>query len=114
LQASATIFKLFISCIQISSYLFSLLSAEKNHRAILEKEFEFSVSDSLTCSHCCTTFADKVEQRNHYKLDWHRHNLKQSLKGLNSVMEEEFDKLNGMIMNSYKFLLKLFILVVLF
>lgn len=72
-------------------------SAEKNHKAILEKEFEFSVSDSLTCSHCCTIFADKVEQRNHYKLDWHRHNLKQSLKGLNSVLEEDFDKLNGIV-----------------
>lgn len=82
---------------------------EQTLNAIIEKEIEFSVSDSLTCSHCCTTFADKIEQRNHYKLDWHRHNLRQSLKGLNNVTEEEFDKLNGIGIN-YKLIILLYTL----
>ncbi|KAF4516827.1 hypothetical protein B566_EDAN006221 [Ephemera danica] len=54
---------------------------------------ELTVSSSLCCSFCQTSFKDQTEQRNHYKLDWHRHNLKQSLRGRAFVNEEEFAKL---------------------
>ncbi|XP_059470369.1 tRNA endonuclease ANKZF1-like [Neocloeon triangulifer] len=61
---------------------------------VIDAGIELSISDSLTCSYCSTSFENKTEQRNHYKLDWHRHNLKLSLKGLKGLKEEDFDKLN--------------------
>ncbi|XP_018314049.1 ankyrin repeat and zinc finger domain-containing protein 1 [Mycetomoellerius zeteki] len=56
---------------------------------------ELVVSDSLCCSYCNTEFEDKVQQRLHYKLDWHRYNLKQHLNGLKSISEDNFNKLAG-------------------
>ncbi|XP_020298776.1 ankyrin repeat and zinc finger domain-containing protein 1-like [Pseudomyrmex gracilis] len=53
------------------------------------------VSDSLCCSYCNTVFEDKVQQRLHYKLDWHRYNLKQHLNGQKSINEDSFNRLAG-------------------
>lgn len=58
---------------------------------------DLTVSDSLSCSYCRTTFESQSEQRSHYKLDWHRHNLKQSLRGAHFHTQEEFSKLAGMV-----------------
>lgn len=49
------------------------------------------ISDSLSCSFCNTVFEDQTQQRLHYKLDWHRYNLKQRLNGLKSVTEDAFN-----------------------
>lgn len=54
---------------------------------------ELVVSDSLSCSFCNTVFENKCQQRLHYKLDWHRYNLKQRLLGLKSVTEDGFGQL---------------------
>lgn len=51
---------------------------------------DLTVSDSLCCSFCNTIFDDKIQQRMHYKLDWHRYNLKQRLRGIKSITEDEF------------------------
>lgn len=51
------------------------------------------VSDSLCCSFCNTKFENKIEQRSHYKLEWHRFNLKQNLNGFESVSENKFESL---------------------
>ena len=32
----------------------------------------------------------------HYKLDWHKYNLKRKLKGLTCIGEDEFETLSGM------------------
>ncbi|KAL6444868.1 hypothetical protein ACFW04_002116 [Cataglyphis niger] len=53
------------------------------------------VSDSLCCSHCNAEFEDKPQQRLHYKLDWHRYNLKQNLNGLKSISEDSFNRMVG-------------------
>lgn len=53
------------------------------------------VSDSLCCSHCNAEFEDKPQQRLHYKLDWHRYNLKQNLNGLKSISEDNFNRMVG-------------------
>ncbi|XP_058807486.1 tRNA endonuclease ANKZF1-like [Phymastichus coffea] len=45
----------------------------------------------LSCSYCNTVFENKVEQRLHYKLDWHRYNLKQQLEGLKPISEHNFN-----------------------
>ncbi|XP_011308899.1 ankyrin repeat and zinc finger domain-containing protein 1-like isoform X2 [Fopius arisanus] len=52
---------------------------------------DLTVSDSLSCSFCNKTFEDQAEQRCHYKLDWHRYNLKQRLRGSKSITEDQFD-----------------------
>ncbi|KAG8236162.1 hypothetical protein J437_LFUL005269 [Ladona fulva] len=54
---------------------------------------DLTVSETLYCSYCCVSFDDKAQQRNHYKLDWHRYNLKQNLEGKKPVTEEKFDQL---------------------
>jgi hypothetical protein len=55
-----------------------------------------SVSEKLFCSFCNAKFEDQVQQRWHYKLDWHRYNLKRKLNGLESITEEKFTQLAGL------------------
>ena len=51
------------------------------------------VKPSTTCQLCGTTFSSVQEQRLHVKTDWHRYNLKQKMKGAQSISENEFEKL---------------------
>ncbi|CAL4099067.1 unnamed protein product, partial [Meganyctiphanes norvegica] len=44
----------------------------------------------IQCSCCKVTLIDRNEQVEHYKLDWHRANIKRSLAGKPSVTEEQF------------------------
>lgn len=60
---------------------------------VLNQLDDLVVSDSLSCSFCNTVFEDKTQQRLHYKLDWHRYNLKQRLHGLKSTSEDKFNLL---------------------
>jgi hypothetical protein len=57
---------------------------------------DLSVSEKLFCSFCNSKFVDQVQQRWHYKLDWHRYNLKQKLNGLEPITEEKFTQLAGL------------------
>ncbi|KAF4086658.1 hypothetical protein AMELA_G00086890 [Ameiurus melas] len=54
------------------------------------------VSDRKFCSACQCSFEGREEQMEHYKLDWHRFNLKQRLAGRTPVTVEEFEKKTGM------------------
>ncbi|XP_017335773.1 ankyrin repeat and zinc finger domain-containing protein 1 isoform X3 [Ictalurus punctatus] len=54
------------------------------------------VSDRKFCSACQCSFESREEQVEHYKLDWHRFNLKQRLAGRSPVTVEEFEKKTGM------------------
>lgn len=60
-----------------------------------EKEIKDWVPESreqvLSCSCCRVTFPSIQQQREHYKLDWHRYNLKQSLLSKVPIGEEEFN-----------------------
>ncbi|XP_076349237.1 tRNA endonuclease ANKZF1-like isoform X2 [Tachypleus tridentatus] len=49
------------------------------------------VSSKMACSVCSTVFTTRNEQIQHYKLDWHRFNLKQKLAGKLPVSEDTFD-----------------------
>ncbi|XP_006822109.1 tRNA endonuclease ANKZF1-like [Saccoglossus kowalevskii] len=53
---------------------------------------EHKVSDKMLCSTCNIQFHSRSEQKEHYKLDWHRFNLKQKAIGLEAISEEEFEK----------------------
>ncbi|XP_027947994.1 ankyrin repeat and zinc finger domain-containing protein 1 isoform X3 [Eumetopias jubatus] len=50
------------------------------------------ISDKLFCSTCDQTFHNHQEQREHYKLDWHRFNLKQRLKDKPLLSALDFEK----------------------
>ncbi|XP_044294275.1 ankyrin repeat and zinc finger domain-containing protein 1 isoform X1 [Varanus komodoensis] len=49
------------------------------------------VSDRMHCSTCSKPFESREEQTEHYKLDWHRFNLKQRLLGHQMLTAEEFE-----------------------
>ena len=47
------------------------------------------------CQSCRVALGDRGEQLVHYRLDWHRYNLKRRLKGQASLSQEEFEKIAG-------------------
>ncbi|KAG7501963.1 hypothetical protein JOB18_010451 [Solea senegalensis] len=53
------------------------------------------VSDKMVCSACRCPFINREEQMEHYKLDWHRFNLRQKLAGLSPITVEEFERKTG-------------------
>ncbi|XP_014667024.1 PREDICTED: ankyrin repeat and zinc finger domain-containing protein 1-like [Priapulus caudatus] len=56
---------------------------------------EFSVSEKMACTACCISFTDRKDQVHHYKLDWHRYNLKQKMHNFPTVSEEIFEDITG-------------------
>ncbi|XP_076406129.1 tRNA endonuclease ANKZF1 isoform X2 [Peromyscus maniculatus bairdii] len=50
------------------------------------------ISEKLFCSACDQIFQNHQEQREHYKLDWHRFNLKQRLKNKPPLSASDFEK----------------------
>jgi len=72
----------------------SILDDLSDNEAKVEADISgLSVSESKTCSTCSATFSDSFEQRQHFKLDWHRFNLKRKIQNKPPVGEEEFEKL---------------------
>ncbi|XP_076603556.1 tRNA endonuclease ANKZF1 isoform X2 [Chaetodon auriga] len=53
------------------------------------------VSDKMVCSACRCPFNSREEQTEHYKLDWHRFNLRQKMLGMPPVTAEEFERKTG-------------------
>ncbi|XP_059198970.1 tRNA endonuclease ANKZF1 isoform X2 [Centropristis striata] len=53
------------------------------------------VSDKMVCSACKCLFTSREEQMEHYKLDWHRFNLRLKISGLPPVSAEEFETKTG-------------------
>ncbi len=64
-------------------------AANSNHRT------ELNSGSSTACSLCSLTFSSVEEQRSHTRSDLHGYNLKQKLKGLAVVPEDEFERLVG-------------------
>jgi hypothetical protein len=54
---------------------------------------DLTTSSATTCSLCNVLFKNVQDQRQHFKSDFHKFNLKQKTKGLSPVSEVEFDKL---------------------
>uniref|UniRef100_A0A8K9V1D2 Ankyrin repeat and zinc finger peptidyl tRNA hydrolase 1 n=1 Tax=Oncorhynchus mykiss TaxID=8022 RepID=A0A8K9V1D2_ONCMY len=53
------------------------------------------VSDRMVCSACQCPFDTREEQMEHYKLDWHRFNLRQRPSGKTPATVEEFERKTG-------------------
>ncbi|KAJ8352318.1 hypothetical protein SKAU_G00237940 [Synaphobranchus kaupii] len=70
---------------------------EKSH--LDEKKAESvpvgEISDRMFCSACQCPFDSREEQTEHYKLDWHRFNLRQRLLGRSPATAEEFERKTG-------------------
>ena len=60
-----------------------------------EKNQSESISslNTNTCIVCSEVFEDLLEQRQHFKLDWHRYNLKRKLNNLPRISEDDFNAL---------------------
>ena len=63
-------------------------------------------SSELFCHSCQATLANREEQVIHYRLDWHRYNLKRKLKGQPTVDQDEFERVAGMTRSSQLLFLK--------
>ncbi|XP_051839467.1 ankyrin repeat and zinc finger domain-containing protein 1 [Antechinus flavipes] len=50
------------------------------------------VSDRMLCSTCGQSLQSRQDQREHYRSDWHRFNLKQRLRGRPPLAAHEFEK----------------------
>lgn len=79
--------------IKVAQCMQSRSSSVSETEKVLNQLDDLVVSDSLSCSFCNTIFEDKAQQRLHYKLDWHRYNLKQRLNGLKPIGEDKFSLL---------------------
>ncbi|XP_071803263.1 tRNA endonuclease ANKZF1-like [Asterias amurensis] len=55
----------------------------------------YTVSTKMACSLCNCLFTSRQLQTDHYKLDWHRFNLKQKLMRAEPVTEDNFEKISG-------------------
>ncbi|KAM6955012.1 tRNA endonuclease ANKZF1 isoform 1-T1 [Lycodopsis pacificus] len=53
------------------------------------------VSDKMVCSACKCPFISREEQMEHYKLDWHRFNLRLKISAMPPVTAEEFERKTG-------------------
>nr|CAI5819360.1 unnamed protein product [Callosobruchus analis] len=70
-----------------------LESTKKEEKCVETKCQENPVSlDGNSCSYCQIQFSDLQIQREHYKLDWHRYNLKQSVLSKPPLTEDEFNE----------------------
>lgn len=63
----------------------------------LPMQSPLSVSRTMMCSVCNANFTNRSDQILHYKLDWHRFNLKLKLQGEKPVSEEKFVEVSGNI-----------------
>jgi len=53
-------------------------------------------SVGLSCTTCDLSFANVLQQRQHFKLDFHRHNIKRRENGQKPIGETEFVEIMGM------------------
>ncbi|KAM4608569.1 tRNA endonuclease ANKZF1 [Polymixia lowei] len=70
-----------------------VLCAEDDRRR--EGSLAREVPERMVCSTCRCPFNNREEQTEHYKLDWHRFNLRQKIIGLPPVTVDEFEMKTG-------------------
>ncbi|KAK2158961.1 hypothetical protein LSH36_161g07002 [Paralvinella palmiformis] len=85
-----------------------LAALENNSTAIMENhdhtentkskdpdKSDLGICDRMFCLTCSTEFDERDEQREHFKSDWHRFNLKRKLKGQEIVSELKFEEITN-------------------
>ena len=51
--------------------------------------------DTLYCTSCKVTLQDRQDQLLHYRLDWHRMNLKRKLQGRSPLSADAFEEITS-------------------
>lgn len=74
-----------------SKYVCRCISNSSN-RIGVEKNYLDNMTSTYTCITCRVAFRDLEVQRQHYKSDWHRYNLKRKVAELPPVTVEEFQR----------------------
>lgn len=72
--------------------------SQRDHQFDNESDFLSKRSQregDLYCQACRVSLGGREEQLVHYRLDWHRYNLKRRLKGLAPLSQEEFERIAG-------------------
>ncbi|XP_078408891.1 tRNA endonuclease ANKZF1 isoform X2 [Cetorhinus maximus] len=64
---------------------------------ISERRAVLEIADKRYCSACQFNFDNREDQTEHYKLDWHRFNLRQKLQGAQPISAESFEEIAGEI-----------------
>ena len=57
---------------------------------------------NFTCLACRVTFINAELQREHYRSEWHRYNLKRKVAELPPVTKEAFEKIDAIKVNDVK------------
>lgn len=70
-------------------------SPEEDKEREREPSLVKEVSEKMFCSACRCPFSNREEQMEHYKLDWHRFNLRQKMSGATPVTADEFERKTG-------------------
>ncbi len=69
-------------------------------RQDVAKPAEASREGKKTCNTCKVSFEDSSEHREHFRCDWHRHNLRLKSEGKPTVALAEFEILASMKSNT--------------
>lgn len=57
---------------------------------------KLTVAESATCAFCDVKFDSFVQQRSHFRTDWHKYNVQRQARGLPSLTEEEFEDMSDL------------------
>ncbi|KAM8806943.1 tRNA endonuclease ANKZF1 [Eudromia elegans] len=74
------------SAVPVSRERDAVTGGEERARGVPE------VPERMFCSTCAQAFDSREEQAEHYRLDWHRFNLKQRLRGRRALPAERFEE----------------------
>ncbi|XP_061827492.1 tRNA endonuclease ANKZF1 [Nerophis lumbriciformis] len=80
---------------EVNCFLKQSTNAEPEKLEEKELAVVREVSDKMVCSACRCSFINREEQMEHYKLDWHRFNLRLKISGMPPVTTEEFERKTG-------------------
>ena len=70
----------------------NIVSNDKKVSNPIEDLTNLTVSSNKSCSTCGVSFESTDDQRAHFKLEWHRFNIANKLKGLKTITEDQFEE----------------------
>ncbi|XP_076942469.1 uncharacterized protein LOC143612343 [Bidens hawaiensis] len=70
----------------------AIISIKHNVEEVDDDKSSVAYSERWTCSTCKSSFESLIEQRSHFKSDFHRINVKLTVAGKDTVTEDDFDE----------------------
>ena len=84
---------MFIPYLKDQELIFADEASHNEVTATDPDESGLAISVSKFCSTCSISFSNSSEHREHFKLDWHRFNLRRKLRNKPPLKEDEFEKM---------------------